>query len=77
MTGCDIIVTCTNAGKPVFDGNGVEPGTHITQIARGEIDETTVRRSKVFTVWNQQILFDTPPMQPYGKMVAAGELKGE
>ena len=77
VTGCDIIVTCTNAGKPVFDGNGVEPGTHITQVARGEIDETTVHRSKVFTVWNQQILFDTPPMQPYGKMVAAGELKGD
>lgn len=77
VEGSDIIVTCTNAGKPVFDGSYVEPGMHITQIARGEIDETTVRKSKVFTVWNHQILFDTPPMQPYGNMVDSGELKGD
>lgn len=77
VKGCDIVVTCTNAGKPVFDGEWIEPGTHVTQVARGEIDATTVRRSRVFAVWKDQILHDIPPMQPFGDMVASGELKDE
>ncbi len=74
VKGCDIVVTCTNAGKPVFNGEWLAPGTHITQVARGEIDATTVRRARLFPVWKEQILHDTPPMGPYGPMVASGEL---
>jgi alanine dehydrogenase len=74
VVGCDIVVTCTNAGKPVFDGEWLAPGTHITQVARDEIDATTVRRARVFPVWKNQILHDTPAMGPYGPLVASGEL---
>jgi alanine dehydrogenase len=71
----DIVVTCTNAGKPVFNGEWLEPGTHITQVARDEIDATTVRRARLFPVWKEQILHDTPAMGPYGPLVASGELR--
>jgi ornithine cyclodeaminase/alanine dehydrogenase-like protein (mu-crystallin family) len=74
VADCDIVVTCTNAGKPVFDGEWLAPGTHITQVARDEIDATTVRRSRLFPVWKDQILHDTPVMGPYGPLVASGEL---
>lgn len=77
VRGCDIVVTCTNAGRPVFQGEWLEPGTHVTQVARGEIDGETVRRSRVFPVWKEQILCDTPPMEPYGSLKASGDLKDE
>lgn len=77
VKGCDIVVTCTNAGKPVFQGEWLDPGTHVAQVARGEIDEEAVRRSRVFPVWKEQILYDTPPMEPYASLKASGELKDE
>lgn len=77
VSDSDIVVTCTNAGKPVFDGEWLAPGTHVTQVARDEIDATTVRRSRVFCVWKDQILHDTPAMGPYGPLVASGELNDE
>jgi alanine dehydrogenase len=74
VANSDIVVTCTNAGKPVFNGDWLAPGTHITQVARDEIDATTVRRARLFPVWKDQILHDTPVMGPYGPLVASGEL---
>jgi len=56
LEGADIVITATNSRRPVFDGNWLKQGTHITSIANGdrtrtrqEIDETTVRRaSRIF-----------------------------
>ena len=77
VTGCDIVITCTNAGRPVFDGAWLSPGTHVTQVARGEIDAATVRRARVVLAWKEQILYDTPPMEPYGALVESGELRAD
>lgn len=46
----DIVVTATTSGEPVFDGELLEPGTHITAMGqyhpeRHEIDATTIQRS--------------------------------
>jgi ornithine cyclodeaminase/alanine dehydrogenase-like protein (mu-crystallin family) len=48
----DIIITATTSSEPVFDGNEIKPGTHITGVGSytpqmQEVDETTVRRSRV------------------------------
>ena len=58
----DIVLTATNASVPVFDGNWLEPGQHVTTIVgsnvglvkggfaaakRREIDDTTLLRSHV------------------------------
>ncbi|MDA1010532.1 MAG: ornithine cyclodeaminase family protein [Chloroflexi bacterium] len=57
VRGSQIVVTITNAREPVFDGNDLEPGTHV--IAAGsnswmkrEIDETTIRRADLIVVDN-------------------------
>jgi alanine dehydrogenase len=47
----DIVVTATNAPEPVFDGDLLEPGTHVTAMGqydpdKREIDATTVARSR-------------------------------
>lgn len=54
VRGADVVITATNATEPVFDGEGLEPGTHVTamgQYDRGvrEIDTTTVARAKYVT----------------------------
>lgn len=48
----DIIITATTSSKPVFDGHGLKAGTHITGVGSytpqmQEVDETTVRRSRI------------------------------
>jgi ornithine cyclodeaminase len=55
VKGMDVVITSTNARDPLFDGNWLEPGTHINAIGsnaliRREIDDTTVRRSALIVV---------------------------
>lgn len=65
VTGVDIILTATNSSVPVFDGNWLEPGVHVTTIVgsnvglvkggftaakRREIDDTTLARSHVLGI---------------------------
>lgn len=59
VAGSDIVVAITTAREPVFDGNDLDPGTHV--IAAGsnswqkrEIDETTIRRSALIAVDNME-----------------------
>lgn len=52
VQGADIIITATTSTTPVFDGRQITPGTHITGVGSyaptmQEVDEETVRRSKV------------------------------
>jgi ornithine cyclodeaminase len=55
VRGSDIVVTITTSATPVFDGEWVEPGTHINaagsnSLLRQEIDETTVRKCSPIVV---------------------------
>ena len=48
----DVICTCTTSATPVFDGRWLRPGTHINAVGAfqpgtREVDDTTVRRSRV------------------------------
>jgi ornithine cyclodeaminase/alanine dehydrogenase-like protein (mu-crystallin family) len=48
----DIVIAATNASTPLFDGNDLRPGTHVTGVGSfrrdmQEIDEVTVRRARV------------------------------
>ncbi|QLG26757.1 ornithine cyclodeaminase family protein [Halorarum halophilum] len=45
----DIVVTATNADEPVFDGDQLEPGSHVTAMGqydpdKRELDHETIRR---------------------------------
>jgi ornithine cyclodeaminase len=55
VRGSDIVVTITTSATPVFDGEWIEPGTHINaagsnSLLRQEIDETTVRKCSPIVV---------------------------
>jgi alanine dehydrogenase len=50
VEGADVVVTATNAAEPVFDGDLLDPGTHVTAMGnytpgRRELDDTTVARA--------------------------------
>lgn len=51
VSDADIVITATNASDPVFDGETLAPGTHVTAMGqyhptKREIDATTVARAK-------------------------------
>jgi alanine dehydrogenase len=55
VKGMDVVITATSARDPLFDGNWLQPGTHINAIGsnaliRREIDDATVRRSALIVV---------------------------
>jgi ornithine cyclodeaminase/alanine dehydrogenase-like protein (mu-crystallin family) len=69
LRGMDIVLTATNSSVPVFDGEWIEPGTHVTSIVgsnvglvkggfagakRREIDDATLRRSDVLGIASVQ-----------------------
>jgi len=50
IEGADIVVTATSASEPVFDGDALEPGTHVTAMgqydpAKRELDTRTIQRA--------------------------------
>jgi ornithine cyclodeaminase/alanine dehydrogenase-like protein (mu-crystallin family) len=61
IDGADIIITATDSRTPVFDGNWLKAGTHITSVANGdktrtrqEIDETTIRRANPIFITSKE-----------------------
>jgi alanine dehydrogenase len=50
VEGADVVVTATDASEPVFDGDRLNPGTHVTAMGnytpgKRELDHTTVERA--------------------------------
>lgn len=50
VADADIVITATTAGEPVFDGDELAPGTHVTAMgqynpSKRELDTTTIERS--------------------------------
>ncbi|MGQ3413084.1 ornithine cyclodeaminase family protein [Natrinema sp. LN54] len=50
VTGADVVITATKASEPVFDGDDLEPGTHVTAMGqyspdKRELDTTTIERA--------------------------------
>jgi ornithine cyclodeaminase/alanine dehydrogenase-like protein (mu-crystallin family) len=55
VKGMDVVITATSARDPLFDGDWLEPGTHVNAIGsnalvRREIDDVVVRRSTLIIV---------------------------
>ncbi|MCR4397270.1 MAG: ornithine cyclodeaminase family protein, partial [Candidatus Saccharicenans sp.] len=49
----DVVITATNSREPVFKGEWLRPGTHVTAIGSfkpevRELDSETIKRSRVF-----------------------------
>ncbi len=69
VQGVDIVLSATNSSVPVFDGNWLEPGVHVTSIVgsnvglvkggfikakRREIDDATLSRSDIIGIASVQ-----------------------
>jgi alanine dehydrogenase len=74
VEGADILITATNAYRPVYDGNWLEPGTLVITLAPGEIDLATLKRGSLFATWKDQALHDQPPREPFKSLADQGRL---
>jgi alanine dehydrogenase len=80
VAGMDVIATMTSASRPVFDGEWVEPGTHINaaganHIRRREIDgETVSRAGRIAADWVEQAKMESGDL---AQAVAEGRLRWE
>ena len=61
LEDADIVIAVTNSRTPVFDGNFLKEGMHITSISNGdksrtrqEIDETTIRRAELLYITSKE-----------------------
>ena len=57
VEGCDIVTTATNSNEPVFNGDWLQPGTHVNTmigsdsfLPRRETDDKTVLKSDIIVV---------------------------
>lgn len=83
VEGADIVLAVTNSNVPVFDGDWIEPGTHVTSIVgsniglvtegylssgRREIDDRTVVRSDVIVVTSKEQTVQDKQADLYGPL---------
>ena len=59
VSDADIVLCATTSATPLFDGNALQPGTHITAVGtfvpeKREVDTTTIRRSHRIVVDSQE-----------------------
>ena len=47
VKGCDILSTCTDAMKPVYDAEWIEPGMHVTNLGRREMPDAVMSKFDV------------------------------
>ncbi len=55
VANADIVICATTSATPLFDGNALQPGTHITAVGtfipeKREVDTTTIRRASRIVV---------------------------
>ncbi|MDP2604015.1 MAG: ornithine cyclodeaminase family protein [Deltaproteobacteria bacterium] len=87
VQGCQIVTCATATMEPCFDGNWLEPGTHVTAITspdrttyRCELDETTFDRADILIALSkEQIEYDRQVdiMGPVKRGVKTWEQIGE
>lgn len=72
VRGADLLITATNAHRPVYDGEWLEPGVLVISLAPGEVDVRTLERGKLFATWKEQALHDQPPREPFKTLATQG-----
>jgi alanine dehydrogenase len=73
--GADIVITATDADRPLVPDHAVGPGTHISAMARNEVDPVTLRRSKiVLSSRSATEALDPPLRDPIPEASIVGDL---
>jgi alanine dehydrogenase len=68
VAGCDLVVTATQARTPVFDGDWLEPGVHVSGVganapAKRELDGTTFRKTRIVVDFKDQVIQEAGDVQ--------------
>ncbi|MFB6222541.1 MAG: ornithine cyclodeaminase family protein [Haloarcula sp.] len=63
VEGADVVITATNASEPVFDGELLDAGTHVTAMGqyhpeKNELDATTVERATYVPDLRERVMQD-------------------
>ncbi|WP_254764098.1 ornithine cyclodeaminase family protein [Natrinema marinum] len=63
LSGADVVITATRASEPVFDGDDLEPGTHVTAMGqyspdKRELDAKTVANATYVPDLRERATFD-------------------
>ncbi|WP_306058283.1 ornithine cyclodeaminase family protein [Natronococcus wangiae] len=63
LAGADVVITATKASEPVFDGDDLEPGTHVTAMGQysadaRELDATMIERATYVPDLRERATFD-------------------
>lgn len=84
VVGSDLVVTATTARQPVFRGEWIEVGTHVTGVgantpAKRELDATTFQRSKIVVDFKDQALEESGDLREALKngSIALDRVQGE
>ncbi|SFS81462.1 ornithine cyclodeaminase family protein [Halostagnicola kamekurae] len=72
VSGADVVITATTSTEPVFDGEHLEPGAHVTAMGqyhpdKRELDATTIERSTYVPDLRERVSQDA------GSFIAARE----
>jgi ornithine cyclodeaminase/alanine dehydrogenase-like protein (mu-crystallin family) len=67
-----IVSLATNFRSPVIDAEWIKPGALVVSITSGQLPRETVKRSRVFVSWKEEVLGGEAPRQPYAAMIADG-----
>lgn len=62
VDGADVVITATNADRPVVADSAIRDGAHLNLVARNEVSLAVLRRGKIVTAWTQALLELDPPM---------------
>lgn len=63
LEGADVVITATKSSEPVFDGDDLEPGTHVTAMGQYEegtyeLDTRTIERATYVPDLRERATFD-------------------
>ncbi len=63
VSGADVVITATTASEPVFDGDALDPGTHVTAMGqyhpgKRELDTTTIERATYVPDLRERATYD-------------------
>lgn len=62
--GAQVLVTATDADRPVVADEAIAPGTHVNVMARNEVSHVVLKKSKLVTAWAQSGKIDPPLRDP-------------
>ena len=78
VTGCDLVVTATAAKAPVFDGQWLDDGSHVSGVGsnspnKKELDTCVFQRSRIVVDFRDQALQEAGDLQQALQMEAIQE----